>query len=203
MIAVYNPEAFGDCLVTILADSGDQEVKVDRIGNVAKVYTDEKVIGYNFFNVVQALPSIKGKSGQVFLEPEELDYLNAQLFDAGFDAKFTAEDAAHRIVIGYVRECVEHPDSDHLHITQTEVANGEVLQIVCGAPNIDAGQKVVVATPGSMMPDGSLIWDGVLRGVPSAGMICSAKELHLKDAPQERGILVLSENAKVGEPFFK
>ena len=55
---------------------------------------------------------------------------------------------------------VKHPDSDHLSITQTEVDNGEILQIVCGAPNIKAGQKVVVAKPGAMMPDGLMIWPG-------------------------------------------
>ena len=82
-----------------------------------------------------------------------------------------------------MKSCVEHPDSDHLSITETEVGDGEVLQIVCGAANIRKGLKVVVAKPGAMMPDGLMIWPGTLRGVESFGMICSAKELHLEGAP--------------------
>ena len=81
--------------------------------------------------------------------------------------------------------------------------NGTVLQIVCGAPNIEAGQKVVVAKPGAMMPDGMMIWPGTLRGVDSYGMICSARELHLPNAPEKKGILVLPEDAVVGEVFPK
>jgi tRNA-binding protein len=88
-----------------------------------------------------------------------------------------------------------------LHITETEIDGGETLQIVCGAPNIEAGQKVVVAKPGAMMPDGQMIWPGSLRGVESFGMICSARELHLPNAPEKKGILVLAEDAKTGEKF--
>ena len=107
------------------------------------------------------------------------------------------------MVVGYVKTCVPHPDSDHLSITETQVGKEEVLQIVCGAPNIEAGQKVVVAKPGAMMPDGMMIWPGTLRGVESHGMICSAKELQLPDAPKEKGILVLPEDAVIGEAFPK
>ena len=77
----------------------------------------------------------------------------------------------------------------------------KTVQIVCGAPNVDAGQKVVVAKVGAVMPSGMVIRDAELRGVPSSGMICSAKELGLPDAPEEKGILVLDNNAVVGETF--
>lgn len=202
MIFSYNESAFGDVLVTILAPQTD-EVITERIGKVAMIKnSDGKVLGYNFFDIKKALPSLEGKKGQVFPTNKEIDHLNAMLFDAGFEPLLDPKENTPRIVIGYVKECIEHPDSDHLHITQTQVAEDKVLQIVCGAPNIEAGQKVVVATPGSMMPDGTLIFEGALRGVDSYGMICSAKELHLKDAPQEKGILVLDENAPIGESFF-
>lgn len=88
-----------------------------------------------------------------------------------------------------------------MNITQTEIDNGEVVQIVCGASNIAQGQKVVVAKVGAMMPNGMVIWDGELRGEPSHGMICSARELELKNAPNEKGILVLPETAVIGEVF--
>lgn len=201
MFAAFNEKALGDCLVVAFAGTTKSELEVDRSGNVAQVKDGDTVLGYNFFNVKKALPSVKNREGQVFLTDEEIDYLNAQLFDAGFNEKLNVQDFQPQIVVGYVKECVDHPDSDHLHITQTEVDNGQVLQIVCGAPNIAAGQKVVVAKPSTMMPDGSMIWPGELRGVPSDGMICSARELHLKDAPQERGILVLDDSFVTGSVF--
>lgn len=79
----------------------------------------------------------------------------------------------------------------------------EKLQIVCGAPNVEAGQKVVVAKVGAVMPSGMVIKDAALRGVDSSGMICSMKELNLPNAPQEKGIMVLSDEYKVGQAFLK
>ncbi len=75
------------------------------------------------------------------------------------------------------------------------------MQIVCGASNIAAGQKVVVAKVGAMMPNGLVIWDGELRGEPSHGMVCSAKELGIEAETTKKGILVLDENAVTGSAF--
>lgn len=77
----------------------------------------------------------------------------------------------------------------------------ETLQIVCGAPNVDAGQKVVVAKVGAVMPSGLLIKEGNLRGEDSFGMLCSARELAIPGAPEVKGILVLDDSAEVGSPF--
>ncbi len=77
----------------------------------------------------------------------------------------------------------------------------EQLQIVCGAPNVEAGQKVVVAKVGAVMPGGMKIKATELRGVPSNGMICSQKELGLPGAPEEKGIYVLDESYETGQPF--
>ena len=85
-----------------------------------------------------------------------------------------------------------------MHVTTVEVADGEEHQIVCGAPNIAQGQKVVVALPGTLMPNGAQIWPGELRGVDSYGMICSARELGLPHAPQKRGIMVVPDSFEVG-----
>ena len=76
--------------------------------------------------------------------------------------------------------------------------DGEALDL---SPNVKAGQKVVVATPGTVMPNGSIIWSGELRGVESHGMLCSARELGLENAPAKKGILVLNDDAVIGEPF--
>lgn len=92
--------------------------------------------------------------------------------------------------------------ADHLHICQVNLGNEET-QIVCGAPNVEQGQRVVVATIGAIMPSGLVIKPSKLRKVDSNGMICSARELGLPNAPQVRGILVLDkEKYNIGESFF-
>lgn len=199
VIFAYNKKNVGDTLMVIVKNDENKENRVERKGNIARVQTVEgTTVAWNFFNVSEYLP-IKG-NGQVELTEKEIDQLNDQLKRTGFEERLVA-DLAPKFVVGYVKTCVDHPDSDHLHITETEIDGGETLQIVCGASNIEAGQKVVVAKPGAMMPDGMMIWPGNLRGVESYGMICSAKELHLPNAPEKKGILVLDESAKTGEKF--
>ena len=78
---------------------------------------------------------------------------------------------ATNLVIGEVLECVDHPDSDHLHDCKVNIGK-EVTQIVCGAPNVRTGLKVIVALPGAVLPGGT-IKQGVIRGKESNGMICS------------------------------
>ena len=108
---------------------------------------------------------------------------------------------ATNLVIGEVIECVEHPDSDHLHVCKVNIGN-EVLQIVCGAPNVRKGLKVIVALPGAELPGGT-IKKGTIRGQESNGMICSVAELGLdsKFLKQEdrEGIHELPEDSKVGQ----
>lgn len=106
------------------------------------------------------------------------------------------------IVVGYVVERVQHPDADKLSVCKVDVGREEQLQIVCGAKNVDAGQKVPVATIGAVMPGGMKIKRAKLRGVESQGMICSAKELGINDKllPKEmqEGILVLPADTQIG-----
>lgn len=105
------------------------------------------------------------------------------------------------IVIGEVLTCVEHPNSDHLHVTTVNQGTGEPVQIVCGAPNVAAGQKVVVATVGAKIYDGDdcfSIKPSKLRGVESYGMLCSQKELGL--GTDHSGIMVLPADAVPGTP---
>ena len=84
---------------------------------------------------------------------------------------------ATNLIIGEVMECEMHPDSDHLHVCKVNVGKEE-LNIVCGAPNVRKGIKVIVALPGAVLPGGT-IKQGVIRGVESNGMICSIEELGL------------------------
>lgn len=103
------------------------------------------------------------------------------------------------LVIGEVLTCEEHPNSDHLHVTTVNVGQGEPLGIVCGAPNVAAGQKVVVATIGTILYDGDdsfTIKPSKLRGVPSNGMLCAADEIGI--GKDHDGIIVLPDNVEVG-----
>ena len=108
---------------------------------------------------------------------------------------------ASKLVIGEVLECVDHPDSDHLHVCKVNVGN-EVLQIVCGAPNVREGLKVIVALDGAVLPGGT-IKKGVIRGQESNGMLCSIAELGLEHKflteKDVAGIHELPMDAKVGE----
>ncbi|AIQ46049.1 phenylalanyl-tRNA synthase subunit beta [Paenibacillus sp. FSL R7-0273] len=110
------------------------------------------------------------------------------------------------IVTGYVKSKEKHPDADKLNVCIVDAGQGEDLQIVCGAKNVAAGQKVPVALVGAKLP-GLDIKKAKLRGVLSQGMICSAKELGLNDKllpkEQQEGILVLPENTEVGQDILK
>lgn len=111
-----------------------------------------------------------------------------------------------KIVVGEVMECVDHPDSDHLHICQVNIGEEELSQIVCGAPNVKAGIKVIVALPNSRIAGNVKIKKGKMRGQVSNGMICSLQEIGYSDSviPKEyaEGIQYLPEYAVPGEPVF-
>lgn len=111
------------------------------------------------------------------------------------------------VVIGKVLTCEEHPDSDHLHVTTVDLGGEAPVQIVCGAPNVAAGQTVVVATVGTTLYDGDKefqIKKSKIRGKESFGMICAEDELGL--GTDHAGIIVLDEEVKPGTPaaeYFK
>ncbi|WP_303743319.1 phenylalanine--tRNA ligase subunit beta, partial [uncultured Duncaniella sp.] len=137
------------------------------------------------------------------LEPKELA---AVLTSVGLECDTVEEVESIRgglrgVVIGKVLTCTEHPDSDHLHITTVDLGGEKPEQIVCGAPNVAAGQTVVVATVGTTLYDGDKeikIKKSKIRGVESMGMICAEDELGLGNAHD--GIIVISEDVKPGTP---
>ncbi len=110
------------------------------------------------------------------------------------------------VVVGYVKQRDKHPDADKLSVCIVDVGQEEDLQIVCGAHNIAAGQKVPVAVIGAVLPGDFRIKRAKLRGVESQGMICSAKELGLNEKmlpkDKQEGIFVLPEEMKIGEPIL-
>ena len=105
------------------------------------------------------------------------------------------------LVIGEVKTCEAHPDSDHLHITTVDLGDGRLTPIVCGAPNVAAGQKVIVATIGTVLYDGDkefVIKKSKIRGQESEGMICAEDEIGI--GHDHAGIIVLPADTRVGMP---
>ena len=200
-LSFYNKKGIGDTLLLTSGTANRYDVEYEKKGNVTQVFVREskEVLGYNIEKISEVI--LFEEDGQQILTPEQQEIVKGLIEKAGFDVStldLTPEDA---LVVGYVESCVDHEDSDHLHVTMTRVSDSEVLQIVCGAPNVKAGQKVVVAKPGTVMPSGAIIWAGELRGVASHGMLCSARELGLENAPAKKGILVLDDATPVGTPF--
>ncbi|MDO4940199.1 MAG: phenylalanine--tRNA ligase subunit beta [Erysipelotrichaceae bacterium] len=133
-----------------------------------------------------------------------LDQIVDQMVKCGFEVESVDKlSDATNLVVGKVLECVPHPDSDHLHLTKTDIGS-EVLDIVCGAPNCRQGLKVIVAKVGAKLPGGE-IKAGVIRGQASNGMLCSLKELGIKeellpeDSPSHNGIEELDDKFEVGD----
>ncbi|HEN8000719.1 TPA: YtpR family tRNA-binding protein [Streptococcus agalactiae] len=200
MIFTYNREHVGDTLMVIVKDSQGAKLDVDRRGQVARVYLQDskETVAWNIFEV-SSLIAIEGV-GQVTLSDQVIKILNAELLKEGFEDSLV-NNIEPTFVVAQIKEMIDHPDSDHLHICQVEINDGKTVQIVCGASNASVGLKTVAALPGAMMPNGSLIFPGKLRGEDSFGMLCSARELALPNAPQVRGIIELSDQVIVGESF--
>ena len=135
------------------------------------------------------------------LDPKEL---GEKITRSGIevDAVIDRSQGMTNVVVGHVKECVKHPEADKLNICQVDVGE-ETTQIICGAPNVAAGQKVIVARPGAVLPGGIKIKKAKLRGEESNGMICSLQELGIEGRVVAKkyaeGIYVLPETAVPGE----
>lgn len=114
---------------------------------------------------------------------------------------------ATNLTIAKVLDCQMHPNSDHLHICQVEIRPNEVSQIVCGAPNVTTGVKVICALPGAVLPGNFKIKPSKIRGVESNGMLCSLQELGIEEkyVPEEfkNGIYLFDDDAPVGDDPLK
>ena len=114
------------------------------------------------------------------------------------EEKEVIEGGLKNVVVAQVLTCEAHPDSDHLHVTTVNDGGAEPVQVVCGAPNVAAGQKVLFAQLGAVLPGDFKIKKSKIRGVESFGMICAEDELGL--GTSHDGIMVLPEDAPVGQP---
>jgi len=135
-------------------------------------------------------------------ETESIDALQDKMVSTGLDIEGVENesDKLKNFVVGEVLEKIKHPDADKLSLCKVNAGGEENLSIVCGAPNVDAGQKVCVALIGAIIPNGDFeIKKSKIRGQLSEGMICSEKELNMSD--NHDGIMVLDPKAKIGEKF--
>ncbi len=133
--------------------------------------------------------------------PSSVEDLEERLTMAGLEIEeilLTGPDLSG-LRVGHVVEHARHPDAERLSVCKVDLGDGEPLEIVCGAHNVAAGQKVAVATHGTVLPGGEQVKRAKIRGVPSNGMICSDREMHLGD--DHEGIRVLDPDAPVGAPL--
>ncbi|MER2153428.1 MAG: YtpR family tRNA-binding protein [Solibacillus sp.] len=199
MKVAYNKAHVGDVLLVQLSMETIVKTAMDRAGDVAilKEETTGEVKAFNLFNASKYVEL--DVAGNVEVTPELVEKLEAALKANSAEISLDV-DFSPKFVVGYVESKEKHPNADKLSVCKVNVGD-ETLQIVCGAPNVDAGQKVVVAKVGAVMPSGLLIKEGNLRGEDSFGMLCSARELAIPGAPEVKGILVLDDSAEVGSPF--
>ncbi|MCZ2259706.1 YtpR family tRNA-binding protein [Sporosarcina sp. G11-34] len=197
----YNENGVGEVLLVQIALTKPETVAVETKGDVALVQNEEtkEVVAFNMFNASSYVELVD--NGEVKLTEELVDQIQKALVKNNVELELDA-DFTPKFVVGHVLSIEGHPNADRLNVCSIDVGN-ETLQIVCGASNIAAGQKVVVAKVGAVMPSGMVIRDAELRGVASSGMVCSATELSLPDAVENTGILVLDDKFVVGESFVK
>ena len=199
MKVAYNKAHVGDVLLVQLATESIVKTEVERAGDVAilKEESTGEIKAFNLFNASKYLEL--DVAGNVEVTPELVQKIEAALTTNGAEVSLDV-DFSPKFVVGYVEAKEKHPNADKLSVCKVNVGD-ETLQIVCGAPNVEAGQKVVVAKVGAVMPSGLLIKEGNLRGEDSFGMLCSARELAIPGAPEVKGILVLEDSAEIGSPF--
>ena len=145
--------------------------------------------------------SLEWVSEYIDISEEDLKELARKITESGINVEKVITNHIDNLTIGEVLECVDHPDSDHLHVCQVNIGD-KVTQIVCGAPNVRKGLKVIVALPGAILPGNFEIKASKIRGEESNGMICALYELGLEEKTEEaynRGIEELGSDAKVGK----
>lgn len=195
-IAFYNKQGVGDVLMLTKGNFDKNHIDTESNSNVTLIKNGltEELVSVNIFNISESF-AIEG-NGNIELTEEQLTQVNTLIKEAGFDLTIEIDNSP-KFVVGHVESCEKLEGSDHLSLTQVNVGDSS-LQIVCGASNIAQGQDVIVARHGAVLPSGSIIWNGQLRGTDSFGMICSTRELNLTDIEDLPGIWELDQTFEAG-----
>ena len=169
----------------------NDKVAIKYVDNNVIFYSENNIVG---FNILDFDNSLNLKPGRIILNYQIINYINKVL-------SINISNNQSHFLVGKVIEC-EKIDGTHLSLTKVDVGDEQLL-IVCGAKNVKKGLKVVVATIGVVMNDGSYIKKGNLRGYDSFGMLCSKKELGINNEHfNEEGIIELDEQYEIGSIFY-
>ncbi len=150
--------------------------------------------------------SLEWVSDYIDIKEEDLKELAVKITKAGINVENVITNHIDHLVIGEVLKCEAHPNSDHLHVCEVKISDNETTQIVCGAPNVREGIKVIVALPGAVLPGNFEIKASEIRGEKSNGMICALFELGLEEKTDEtyaKGIYECESDCPVGMDAMK
>ena len=150
--------------------------------------------------------SLEWVSDYIDISNEDLKELAVKITKAGINVEKVITNHIDNLVIGTITKCENHKDSDHLHVCEVLIGENTSYQIVCGAPNVRKGLKVIVALPGAVLPGNFEIKKSKIRGVESNGMICALFEIGLEEKTEEtynKGIHECDEDAPVGMDAMK
>ena len=190
----YNKNNIGDVLIMKSNDLVATSFK--KYGDLVAIYRNEELIGYNYFNISKSFNNL---NNGINYHPEQelVNYINEKIRENNLEE---IEIIEPNFRVGKVVEC-EDIEGTHLHLCKVDIKD-EVLQIVCGAKNVEKDKLVVVAMIGTIMNDGSFINKGQLKGFDSYGMLCSKRELNIP-TEEVRGLLLLNPNEyNIGDLFL-
>ena len=190
----YNKENVGDVL--IMKSNDEIATSFKKFNDLVAIYKNDTLIGYNYFNISNSFEGLK--NGINYNPSEELiSFINSKIKENNLEE---IEIIKPNFRVGLVEEC-EDIEGTHLHLCKVNIKD-EVIQIVCGAKNVEKGKLVVVAMIGTIMNDGSFINKGQLKGYDSYGMLCSKRELNIP-TEEVRGLYLLDPNEySVGDLFM-
>lgn len=193
----YNYHLIGDVLLVNIDSDLLPNHSLSK-DDVTLIYSDENLVGINIFNFSKI---VKFKTeGRIILPPDTLiDIINDKCASFNIEKIDYIKESGFKV--GQIISLEEHPESKHLHCLKVNIGS-EVLDIVCGALNVKENMKVVVATLGTTMMDGSKIKKSELLGEESFGMCCSPKELGLKIDYPAHHLLEVDSNVPLGQDFF-
>ena len=187
-----------DDVIAVLSNGNDQDnLNLESKHDVIQITQNNQVIGFNFINL-----KLTDQLGLINQTTEVINKLNDLLKNANFDYRLEIDNSP-KFVVAHVKKMQQHPDSDHLKIVELDLGNQVTTTVVSGSPNMRENINVVAVRPGAMMPSGQIIFAGQLRGIDSDGMIASARELKIKNAPDKPGALILPDdwNQSIGDQF--
>lgn len=193
----YNYHLIGDVLLVNIDSDLLPNHSLSK-DDVTLIYSDDHLGGINIFNFSKI---VKFKTeGRIILPPDTLiDIINDKCASFNIEKIDYIKESGFKV--GQIVSLEEHPESKHLHCLKVDIGS-EVLDIVCGALNVKENMKVVVATIGTTMMDGSKIKKSELLGEESFGMCCSPKELGLKIDYPAHHLLEVDSNVPLGQDFF-